>query len=52
MKKRITKFTKILLLAAIIFSDLMTPISVFANTSSQEPIRGDLGVNGVKSDNE
>jgi len=51
MKKRITKFTKILLLAAIIFSDLMTPISVFANTSSQEPIRGDLGVNGVKSDN-
>lgn len=51
MKKIVTKFTKVLLLTAMIFSNLMTPISVLANTNnSQEPIRGDLGVNGVKSD--
>ena len=31
MKKSLKKFTKILVLIAMIFSDLMTPISVLAN---------------------
>lgn len=40
------KFTKILVLTAMIVSDLMTPIKVFANEiSNREPVKGDVGIN-------
>ena len=46
MKKGLTKFTKILVLTAMIISDLMTPIKVFANEiSDREPVKGDIGIN-------
>lgn len=35
MKKSLKKFTKILVLIAMIFSDLMTPISVLADQISE-----------------
>lgn len=39
MKKNFMKFTKILVLTAMIVSDLMTPIKVFANEiSNREPV--------------
>ena len=53
MKKSINKFTKILLLIAMIFSDLMTPIKVLANEVVQAvPNKGDIGINGVISDSD
>lgn len=46
MKKSLKKFTKILVLAAMIISDLMTPIKVFANEiSDRDPVKGDIGIN-------
>lgn len=46
MKKGLKKITKILILVAMIFSDLMTPIEVFASElSSSTPNKGDLGIN-------
>ncbi|MGM9876478.1 MAG: MucBP domain-containing protein [Bacilli bacterium] len=46
MKKSLKKFTKILVLIAMIFSDLMTPIKVFANEMSDtDPVKGDIGIN-------
>ena len=46
MKKNFMKFTKILVLTAMIVSDLMTPIKVFANEiSNREPVKGDVGIN-------
>lgn len=40
------KITKLLVLVAMIFSDLMTPIKVFANEiSNREPVKGDVGIN-------
>ena len=46
MKKGLKKFTKILVLIAMIFSDLMTPIKVFANEiSDRDPVKGDIGIN-------
>ncbi len=52
MKKGLMKFTKILVLIAMIFSDLMTPIKVFANEiSSSSPIKGDVGINNEVTNN-
>ena len=46
MKKGLKKFTKILVLVAMIISDLMTPIKVFANEiTDRDPIKGDIGIN-------
>ena len=44
MKKSFMKITKLLVLVAMIFSDLMTPISVLANEMSG-PVKGDVGIN-------
>ena len=44
MKKGFMKITKLLVLVAMIFSDLMTPISVLANEISG-PVKGDVGIN-------
>lgn len=46
MKKGLKKITKILILIAMIFSDLMTPIEVFASEiASTTPKKGDVGIN-------
>ena len=46
MKKSFMKITKLLVLVAMIFSDLMTPISVLANEiSDRDPVKGDVGIN-------
>ena len=46
MKKNFMKFTKILVLTAMIVSDLMTPIKVLANEiSDRDPIKGEVGIN-------
>ena len=50
MKKIFNKFTKILLLACLIISDLMTPIKVFADEiDTVKPQKGDVGINEVVS---
>ena len=52
MKKGFMKFTKLLVLAAMIISDLMTPISVLANEiSDRDPVKGDVGINNKVSNN-
>ena len=52
MKKGFMKITKLLVLVAMIFSDLMTPISVFANEiSDRDPVKGDVGINNKVSNN-
>ena len=52
MKKGFMKFTKLLVLAAMIISDLMTPISVLANKiSDRDPFKGDVGINNKVSNN-
>ena len=52
MKKGLKKFTKILVLIAMIFSDLMTPISVLANEiTNRDPIKGDVGINKEVTNN-
>ena len=52
MKKGFMKFTKLLVLAAMIISDLMTPISVLANKiSDRDPFKGDIGINNKVSNN-
>lgn len=52
MKKSLKKFTKILVLIAMIFSDLMTPISVLADQISEStPNKGDVGINGEVTNN-
>ena len=52
MKKGLKKFTKILVLIAMIFSDLMTPISVLADQISEStPNKGDIGINGEVKNN-
>lgn len=46
------KITKLLVLVAMIFSDLMTPISVLANEiSDRDPVKGDVGINNKVSNN-
>lgn len=44
MKKGLKKFTKILVLIAMIFSDLASPISVLADVINT-PTKGDVGIN-------
>ena len=52
MKKGLKKFTKILVLVAMIVSDLMTPIKVFANEiTDRDPIKGDIGINNKVTNN-
>ena len=52
MKKGFMKFTKLLVLAAMIISDLMTPISVLANEiSDRDPVKGDVGIDNKVSNN-
>ena len=52
MKKGFMKFTKLLVLAAMIISDLMTPISVLANEiSDRDLVKGDVGINNKVSNN-
>ena len=52
MKKIFNKFTKILLLACLIISDLMTPIKVFADEiDTVKPQKGDVGINETVSEN-
>ena len=52
MKKGFMKFTKLLVLAAMIISDLMTPVSVLANEiSDRDPVKGDVGINNKVSNN-
>lgn len=52
MKKGFMKITKLLVLVAMIFSDLMTPISVLANEiSDRDPVKGDVGINNKVSNN-
>ncbi len=52
MKKSLKKFTKILVLIAMIFSDLMTPISVLADQISEStPNKGDVGINKEVTNN-
>lgn len=52
MKKNFMKITKLLVLVAMIFSDLMTPISVLANEiSDRDPVKGDVGINNKVSNN-
>lgn len=52
MKKSLKKFTKILVLIAMIFSDLMTPISVLADQISEStPNKGDVGINNEVTNN-
>ena len=46
------KFTKVLVLIAMIISDLMTPIKVFANEiSDRDPVKGDIGINNKVTNN-
>ena len=50
MKKIFNKFTKILLLVAMVISDLMTPIKVFAaEGEAVTPKKGDVGINETVS---
>ena len=50
MKKIFNKFTKFLLLAVMIISDLMTPIKVFADEiEAVTPKKGDVGINETVS---
>ena len=52
MKKNFMKFTKILVLIAMIFSDLMTPISVLANEiTNRDPVKGDVGIDNKVTNN-
>ena len=52
MKKSLKKFTKILVLIAMIFSDLMTPISVLADQISEStPNKGDVGIDNKVTNN-
>jgi len=52
MKKIVKKFTKILLLAVVILSELMTPISVLADEITKSvPNKGDIGINETVSSN-
>ncbi len=52
MKKGFMKFTKLLVLAAMIISDLMTPVSVLANEiSDRDLVKGDVGINNKVSNN-
>ena len=52
MKKGLKKITKILVLIAMIFSDLITPISVLANEiTNRDPIKGDVGINKEVTNN-
>ena len=52
MKKGFMKITKLLVLVAMIFSDLMTPINVLANEiSDRDPVKGDVGINNKVSNN-
>ena len=52
MKKSLKKFTKILVLIAMIFSDLMTPISVLADQISEStPNKGDIGIDNKVTNN-
>ena len=52
MKKSLKKFTKILVLIAMIFSDLMTPISVLANEiTNRDPVKGDVGIDNKVTNN-
>ena len=52
MKKSFKKFTKILVLIAMIFSDLMTPISVLANEiTNRDPVKGDVGIDNKVTNN-
>ena len=52
MKKSLKKFTKILVLIAMIFSDLMTPISVLANEiTNRDPAKGDVGIDNKVTNN-
>ena len=52
MKKGLKKITKILVLIAMIFSDLMTPISVLADQISEStPNKGDVGINNEVTNN-
>ena len=51
MKKIFNKFTKYLLLAVMIFSELTTPVKVFAaEEEAAGPKKGDVGINEVVSD--
>lgn len=51
MKKIFNKFTKILLLVAMVISDLMSPIKVFADEiEAVTPKKGDVGINETVSD--
>ena len=50
MQKLKSKFAKIILLLAVIFSDLMTPVSVLANEITKaEANKGDVGINNEAS---
>lgn len=50
MKKIFNKFTKILLLVAMVISDLMSPIKVFADEiEAVTPEKGDVGINETVS---
>ena len=52
MKKGLKKFTKILVLIAMIFSDLASPISVLADQISEStPNKGDVGINNSVTNN-
>lgn len=52
MKKGLKKITKILVLIAMIFSDLMTPISVLADQISEStPNKGDVGIDNKVTNN-
>ena len=51
MKKIFNKLTKYLLLIAMIFSDLMTPIKVLAEETTVKPQKGDVGINETVSEN-
>lgn len=49
MQKIIKNFAKIVLLVAVVLSDLMTPIRVLANELREEVNKGDLRLNGETS---
>ena len=52
MKKGLMKFTKVLVLIAMIISDLMTPIKVLANEiTDRDPVKGDVGINNKVTNN-
>ena len=52
MKKGLMKFTKVLVLIAMIISDLMTPIKVLANEiTDRDPVKGDVGINNEVTNN-